>query len=245
MYSVLCVDDDPEILDLYVMYLERSKKIRVIKEKSAKKALDLLKEHLVDAVISDYRMPEMDGITFLKQVRIFSRNLPFFLFTGKGDEDVAMDAMNLGANFYIKKGGAPRETFRDLEDRILSAIHLVSDEEALKKKIALFDRMNEASPLAIAAFDDHLKCVYANGKFLKAFGNRHKILGTRVQDLFPYTPKERDSFMQWIREECILPIEHTESIRWIFRCVCTPEEDLFIATYGISSGDLAPQERVL
>lgn len=235
LISVLCVDDDPEILDLFAMYLEKSGTIRVTRELSAKKALDLLKQGHFDAVVSDFRMPEMDGITFLKHIRALSKNLPFFLFTGKGDEDVAMDAMNLGANFYTKKGGSPREKFRDLEERILSAVHLVDLEDSLKKRITLFGRINEASPLAIAVFDEKHHCTYANGQFHAAFQDRDTIIGMPIRDFFPEVPQSEELLGEWVREKGEKGFNRpgdSDRIRWMFRRILDPGENPLLVIYG-------------
>ena len=65
-------------------------------------------------------MPGMDGIGFLKRVRASGNTIPFILFTGRGREEVVIQALNEGANFYLQKGGDPDAQFAELNDRFRS-----------------------------------------------------------------------------------------------------------------------------
>jgi CheY-like chemotaxis protein len=67
----------------------------------AAEAITKLQARRYDGIISDYQMPDMDGIAFLKYVRAHYECLPFILFTGRGREEVVIDAVNNGADFYI------------------------------------------------------------------------------------------------------------------------------------------------
>ena len=71
-----------------------------------------------DAIISDYQMPEMDGITFLKELKASGNTTPFIIFTGRGREEVAIEALNEGADFYLQKGGEPKSQFAELAHKI-------------------------------------------------------------------------------------------------------------------------------
>ncbi|MFA7695287.1 MAG: response regulator, partial [Methanoregula sp.] len=112
--SVLYVDDEPALLDLAPLYLERSGSLSIATTDSAKKALDMLKEQSFDAIISDYQMPGMDGIGFLKKIREQFDGIPFILFTGKGREEIVIEALNSGADSYLQKGGDPKAQFAEL-----------------------------------------------------------------------------------------------------------------------------------
>ena len=59
-------------------------------------------------------MPDMNGIEFLKKVRASGNTIPFVLFTGRGREEVVIEALNEGANFYLQKGGEPKSQFAEL-----------------------------------------------------------------------------------------------------------------------------------
>jgi PAS domain S-box-containing protein len=124
MYSVLYVDDEPMLLELAKIFLERTGDFRVDTLTSATAALDTLTRTSYDCIISDYQMPVMDGIAFLKTVRSRGNTLPFIIFTGKGREDVVIEALNSGADFYLQKGGDPKAQFVELAHKIRQAIQI-------------------------------------------------------------------------------------------------------------------------
>ena len=84
MLSVLYVDDDPSLLNLGKIFLEMSGKLRIDTAASVGEALDKVQRRKYDGIISDYEMPGINGLEFLRHVRCHYRDLPFILFTGKG-----------------------------------------------------------------------------------------------------------------------------------------------------------------
>jgi PAS domain S-box-containing protein len=132
MISLLYVDDEPDLLDLCKLFLEREREFSVVTVTSAQKGIEVLNEVAIEAIISDYQMPSMDGIEFLKEVRTKFKDIPFILFTGKGREEVAIEAFNNGADFYLQKGGDPRAQFGELSHKIRQAIRRKKAEEELR-----------------------------------------------------------------------------------------------------------------
>jgi signal transduction histidine kinase len=100
---VLAVDDEPDFLEIEQQYLEASH-MDVTSCVSSRDAVDEVKDGAYDIVVSDYQMPGLNGIELLKLLRKDGEDLGFILFTGKGREDVAIDALNEGADFYLQKG---------------------------------------------------------------------------------------------------------------------------------------------
>jgi len=153
--TILYVDDEPDLLTLGKIFLERTGGISVITAPEAKAALPLIADQVFDAIISDYQMPGMDGIEFLKHLRSIGNTTPFILYTGRGREEVVIEALNSGADFYLQKGGAPIAQFAELANKVR---HAVSRKRAEKQVLDLQRRESEIInflPDATFAIDAH------------------------------------------------------------------------------------------
>ncbi len=104
--------------------LERTGKYSVDVAQSAAIALRKLKQASYDVIVSDYQMPGMDGIELLKKLRGSGNSTPFIIFTGKGHEEIVIEAYEHGADFYVQKCGEPAVQFTDLEQKITRAVGL-------------------------------------------------------------------------------------------------------------------------
>jgi PAS domain S-box-containing protein len=146
-FRVLYVDDEPALLEIAKIFLERTGNFTVDTLTSARQAVIYVKTQQYDAIISDYQMPEMDGIEFLKLVRNSGNTLPFILFTGRGREEVVIQALNEGADFYLQKGGDPLSQFTELTHKIRQAIQQRLAEglrhESEEKFRGIFDAIND------------------------------------------------------------------------------------------------------
>ena len=129
--TVLAVDDEIEILGIISQYLSEDENFSVIGASSVAEALEIMTHHDISAVVSDYQMPGTNGIEFLSLLREQGNTVPFILFTGKGCEEVVIQALNLGADFYIVKGEEPALQFQLLKMQILSQIEKKKSDEAL------------------------------------------------------------------------------------------------------------------
>jgi PAS domain S-box-containing protein len=119
---VLHVEDDPEFADLTETFLQRQHgAMKILTEHSAAAAIDRLAATTVDCVVSDYDMPGSNGLEFLETVREEHPDLPFILFTGKGSEEVAGEAISAGVTDYLQKGGGA-DAFGLLANRIVNAV---------------------------------------------------------------------------------------------------------------------------
>jgi len=128
---VLYVDDEPDLLEICKLFLEGSGDFTVATRESAQLAMFLLKQEQLDAIISDFQMPGMDGIQFLIEVRKNFGKIPFILFTGRGREEIVIQAINNGADFYLQKGGEPNSQFAELANNIKKAVDARRGEEAV------------------------------------------------------------------------------------------------------------------
>lgn len=108
----------------------------------AEQGLEILKKEHFDVVVSDYKMPGMSGMEFLEVVRREGNNIPFIIFTGKGEEKVAMEALNKGANRYITKNDAPAVLFDTLARYIQEVVEEKERGEETVGRIKQLEEMN-------------------------------------------------------------------------------------------------------
>ncbi len=102
MIRVLHVDDDKNDLELAKYNLGKlTKNLEIEWSVSAKEALEKLEGETYHCIVSDYRMPDMDGIDLLKKLREGGSETPFIFFTGQGTEEIAAEALRSGANDYF------------------------------------------------------------------------------------------------------------------------------------------------
>lgn len=99
---ILVVDDEPELRNLISMGLE-CLNATIKTAANGREALDLLKKEKFDAVLSDIKMPYMDGIQLLTELRKLDVEIPFVILTGHGDKQSAVDALRMGALDFIDK----------------------------------------------------------------------------------------------------------------------------------------------
>ncbi|MDB2265050.1 PAS domain S-box protein [Halorubrum ezzemoulense] len=120
--QILHVDDEPSITDLTATFLEREDdQFSVETATSADEGLQHLGDRPPDCIVSDYNMPSMDGLEFLQAVREDYPDLPFILFTGKGSEEVASDAISADVTDYLQKKSGT-EQYELLANRIRNAV---------------------------------------------------------------------------------------------------------------------------
>ena len=121
--TVLVVDDDPDLVDLLQHIVgEKHGDIEVETATSAPDAFAVLNSTGVDCVVSDYWMPAIDGIDLLRAIREEFPTLPFILFTNKGSEEVASQAIANDVTAYVPKG-----TGVEQYDRLVQQIRLAVD----------------------------------------------------------------------------------------------------------------------
>ncbi|MFP4197631.1 MAG: PAS domain S-box protein [Methanomassiliicoccales archaeon] len=193
MPTLLIVDDEPEVLELTTRYLEDTEGFEILTAGSAKEALEVLEGDRVDVVVSDYQMPGMDGIDLLKEVRRRHEPLPFVLFTGRGREEVAIQALNEGANFYLQKGGEPRAQFAELASVVRQLDSGRRAEEALEHNARRFRSLIENISDLVCLFDREGRMKYLSPSMNKVLGHDPDgLIGVPIEDMIH--PEDLDSF---------------------------------------------------
>ncbi len=153
MVRVLYVDDEPGLLEVTREFLQMEGGIIVEISEDAQKALGNLTKQRFDVIISDYQMPTMDGLSFLKAVRARGDAVPFILFTGKGREDVAIQALNNGADFYLQKGGDPIVQFKELRNIVMQLHKRTEAERMVTTREEQLEMLYHASQQLYATLD--------------------------------------------------------------------------------------------
>ncbi|MDD1728516.1 MAG: PAS domain S-box protein, partial [Methanospirillum sp.] len=182
---MLYVDDEQMLLDICKIFLERTGDLRVQTESSVRKALDRISSETFDVIVSDFQMPEMDGIEFLKKIRASNNTTPFIIFTGRGREDVAIAALREGADFYLQKGGDPTSQFAELSNQVRQLVRQRRAEAAVRENEQKYHALFEYALDAIVLLDNNL-IVECNPQMARLFGiPRERLLGCSLSDLSP------------------------------------------------------------
>lgn len=124
--KLLLIDDDPNLILLVQDYLE-FRGYAVITAENGREALDILKEEIPDMIICDVMMPEMDGYTFVKNVRENPRTewIPVLFLSAKGQSQDRVKGLNTGADVYMVKPFEPEELVAQVESTLKQASRLL------------------------------------------------------------------------------------------------------------------------
>ena len=147
--QVLLVDDDTQFLECAKELLEMQANFKVTLACSVDEALKLVTRGCFDVVISDYEMPEKNGLDFLMMLKAQNRLLPFILFTGKDREKIEIKAYNLGVDWFFNKAGDPKTVYNQLAQGILKAVEKQKTKWIPNQNEGQFRLYIEHSPLAV------------------------------------------------------------------------------------------------
>lgn len=186
--SVLHVDDDPATLDLVGRYLERvDEGLVVTGETGAEAALERLGEASFDCVLSDFDMPGQDGLAFLAEVREHRPEVPFLLYTGKGSEEIAAEAISAGVDDYLRKDSGEGH-YTVLANRIRRETARSRGERDRERRLAAMDAAREG----ICIIDEDGRFAYANEAHCELYGyGREALVGMPWQAVHPESEVER------------------------------------------------------
>ncbi len=122
--KVLIVDDEKDFVQMFSLRLQAEGE-KVSTAYSGKEALEVLAHGSIDVVILDIRMPDMDGIDTLKQIKSTYPLVEVILLTGHGSTETAVEGMKLGAFDYLMK---PAE-FEEIKLKLENARQRKDDQE--------------------------------------------------------------------------------------------------------------------
>ncbi|GCF12076.1 hypothetical protein Harman_00110 [Haloarcula mannanilytica] len=159
---ILHVDDDPDFTELTCEFLEQENDRFVVETApSARAGLDRLHTAEFDCVVSDYDMPRQNGIEFLEAVRAEKPELPFILFTGKGSEEVASDAISAGVTDYLQKEHGT-EQYTVLANRITNAVEHFRSQQVVERSETRLREIIDSLPHHLFAVDKDGQLILAN-----------------------------------------------------------------------------------
>ena len=217
--KILHVDDEPNFLELTKAILEmKNENFSIDTATSAEEGIELLKRGKYDVVIADYKMPEMDGLEFLQNLRQSGNKIPFIMFTGKGREEVAMEALNKGANHYLQKGVDVESMYGTLAHAIKEEVKKKRAEEALKKSEAKYLDLYENANDIIFTFD-------LQGRFTSANKAAYTVFGYQKEDLLKTTllnvlaPEDANLAQELLQKMVVLKSNLIEQQPWEYKAV--------------------------
>ncbi|WP_084156937.1 PAS domain-containing response regulator [Haladaptatus cibarius] len=153
---VLLVDDEPDLANMTSLFLQREHDaIETRTETNPVDALSRLETERFDCVISDYDMPEMNGLELLSAIRDSHSELPFVLFTGKGSEEIASEAISAGVTGYLQKETGT-DQYTVLANVVENAVEKYRAERALREEQAFTESaLNSLSDIFYAVDSDY------------------------------------------------------------------------------------------
>jgi PAS domain S-box-containing protein len=222
---ILAIDDEAGIRAQIKEFLEMNGNNKVDAVGSVQEARAAIAKQSYDAIVSDYKMPGEDGIEFLKELRAAGNSIPFILLTGKGREDVVIEAFESGADAYLQKGGEPKSLFAELDHRISSIVRRHRAEAALLDSEAEFRSLFEDNPDAVSLVDLEGKVLNTNQAAADMVMMRKEdIIGRTYADLGVFSEEDlalfRRSTRSLVKGHPVSPItvmvrRKDGSVRWV------------------------------
>ena len=180
--QVLVVDDSEFYANHVADALATHDEIQTTVRTEPRLARRVLSRTEIHCVVSDYQMPEMNGVELLESIRADGHDQPFFLVTGEGSEAIASEAIASGVTGYVRKDGGD-DQFQELTNRIVNAIE---QRQTQQKYELLFDNMPEL--LAYIGTDGVIRT--ANPAAREAYG-ADELVGRSLFDLLPEGDAQR------------------------------------------------------
>ena len=214
--TVLHVDDELFILKVTKQCLEMEGQFQVDEASSVEEAMRKLGKEAYDVVVSDFQMPGRDGLEFLKELRQTGNRIPFILFTGRGREEVAIKALNLGADQYLNKVGDPETVYCELAHSIRRAVERKRAQKRIEESEERYKNLFELAPDGILTldFDGVITSCNTNVMIMSGY-SKAEIVGKRFSELSFIPPEEipayTDVFASLVKGEAPKPLEATWS----------------------------------
>jgi PAS domain S-box-containing protein len=190
--SLLCVDDDPGILEVLKNYFESQQDFSVFCCTTPSEALGLISQYQFDAIISDYAMPEMNGIALLKEIRAQNDQALFIIFTGRHLAQVAIETLNNGGNYYVQKGIDVVSDIQKVEGFIRTSIRNRRMSPQAPGTDTRYRSLVEQQPDLLCCFLPDGTCTLANSAYAHFIGRKElEIPETNFLAIVPKNERDR------------------------------------------------------
>ncbi|MBD3405261.1 MAG: PAS domain S-box protein [Candidatus Lokiarchaeota archaeon] len=174
---ILVIDDDEDLLNIAEVYLRRlDSQFEITTVNNPKKGLRMIRSGRFDLVVCDYQMPVLSGLEILRTIREEDNQIPFIIFTGRSREEVAIQALNLGATNFIKKGSDPKSQYTELAHLIKNAVRHRRDSLALVEYQKELELRNRISSVFLTKTDEDMFYEVLN-IFIEALSSNFGIFG--------------------------------------------------------------------
>jgi PAS domain S-box-containing protein len=180
---VLHVDDDAGFLDVARQCLEEQSELQLDTALSVKEALKKLRCSEYDVVVSDYQLSGENGLEFMGKLRREGNDVPFILFTCKGKEEIAIEALNSGVYRYVGKEGDAEAMFGELRHSICDAVRERRAGKLLREAEGRLRLITENMQDMLLLTDVNLVCTYASASHKWILGYEpSEMVGKSVYD---------------------------------------------------------------
>jgi len=180
---VLHVDDDAGFLAVAKQCLEEQSPLQVDTALSAEEALKKLRATEYDVVVTDYQMLGKNGLELLRELRQEGNDVPFILFTCKGKEEIAIEALNSGVYRYVGKEGNADATYAELKRSICDAVRGRRAEKRVREAESRLRQINENMQDMLLLTDTNLVCTFASASHKWILGYEpSEMIGKPVYD---------------------------------------------------------------
>jgi len=171
LIKVLHIDDEEDFLIITKEFVERlsNGEITITSISNPLEVVDKIETKTFDVIVCDYMMEELNGLDLLQKLKTQEYDIPFIIFTGRGREEVVIKALNLGADYYLRKGLDAKSQYAELVHQIRTVFRHKNAERDLREseeKFSLF--LNNVPAIAYLKdekgrytfFNDYLYDVY-------------------------------------------------------------------------------------
>lgn len=193
-YRVLHVDDEPGFASQAAAHLERqADRLDVCPETDAAAALERVEAESFDCIVSDYNMPGLNGIELLREVRDIDDDLPFILFTGRGSEEIASEAISAGVTEYLQKE-VGTDQYTVLANRIQNTIEQYRAVKEIEETQQFYEQILSRSWDYVIIVDENGMIDYVSPAVERTMGyDPNELIGTNSFE-FPHPDDRQKAF---------------------------------------------------